>query len=314
MALAGLVPPTDLQPRSYLVRHECNQITASDSTLIGCWCSAYLQLRNSLCEKGHKKDATLTPSHGGANLRLAFQSKLTLECVPVKTDFWYVPVKTLKGWRPAPVALHLHLAEHLRVCEARARNLPQLPSSWTCWNATNFSTCVSLRLVVCRNRLQVRGRKLGSANSSHVEKTCAIPTAKYLFLDFDLLSTNTKASTNDNLNHADTPMQPTRDNGQNKLQQLYGGTAWGCDWTNKRGGGGEKNQRNLRAVSKLDDKKKNAIQASCWRTKENRAWRSAARLLEERNFGFIIACVKAVPRRWMRRALLKNRNFPEYDQ
>ena len=109
MALAGLVPPTDLQPRSYLVRHECNQITASDSTLIGCWCSAYLQLRNSLCEKGHKKDATLTPSHGGANLRLAFQSKLTLECVPVKTDFWYVPVKTLKGWRPAPVALHLHL-------------------------------------------------------------------------------------------------------------------------------------------------------------------------------------------------------------
>lgn len=160
MALAGLVPPTDLQPRSYLVRHECNQITASDSTLIGCWCSAYLQLRNSLCEKGHKKDATLTPSHGGANLRLAFQSKLTLECVPVKTDFWYVPVKTLKGWRPAPVALHLHLAEHLRVCEARARNLPQLPSSWTCWNATNFSTCVSLRLVVCRNRLQVRGRKL----------------------------------------------------------------------------------------------------------------------------------------------------------
>ena len=81
----------------------------------------------------------------------------------------------------------------------------------------------------------------GLANSSHVEKTCAIPTAKYLFLDFDLLSTNTKASTNDNLNHADTPMQPTRDNGQNKLQQLYGGTAWGCDWTNKRGGGGEKN-------------------------------------------------------------------------
>ena len=221
MALAGLVPPTDLQPRSYLVRHECNQITASDSTLIGCWCSAYLQLRNSLCEKGHKKDATLTPSHGGANLRLAFQSKLTLECVPVKTDFWYVPVKTLKGWRPAPVALHLHLAEHLRVCEARALNLPQLPSSWTSSEMLQYKfQYVSLRLVVCRNLLQVREEEAGSTNSSHIKKTCAIPTAKYLFLDFDLLSTNTKHQQM-TTSIMPTPMQPTRDNGQNKLQQLW---------------------------------------------------------------------------------------------
>ena len=146
MALAGLVPPTDLQPRSYLVRHECNQITASDSTLIGCWCSAYLQLRNSLCEKGHKKDATLTPSHGGANLRLAFQSKLTLECVPVKTDFWYVPVKTLKGWRPAPVALHLHFSRAspcMWSARAQFAAIAFKLNLLKCYS-TSFSTCLSV--------------------------------------------------------------------------------------------------------------------------------------------------------------------------
>ena len=81
----------------------------------------------------------------------------------------------------------------------------------------------------------------GLANSSHVEKTCAIPTAKYLFLDFNLLSTNTKHQ------QMTTSIMPThqcnlletmaKTNCSSYVEELHEV----CDWTNKRGGGGEKN-------------------------------------------------------------------------